>query len=235
MMFSSRSDEKLDSTHHAYTQKGQALYLVFESSLLLLFSLCSHCNSHASVRKVVIGSFLRIIQTCSTCSRRRTWESQPYIGNTPAGNILTSAAILYSGTLPSKAFKMFQVLNLCMMSRKTFFRHQRKYLQPAVSRVWKRSQELLLTALKDKGSSLVLGGDGRSDSPGHSAKYGSYSVLELTCNKIVDFKLVQVSNFLVCMFSIAATMHVPSFVHRAMRLVAATIWRKKVLIVCWSF
>ena len=38
----------------------------------------------------------------------------------------------------------------------------------------------------------MLGGDGWSDSLGHSAKYGSYSILELTCNKIVDFKLVQV-------------------------------------------
>ena len=39
----------------------------------------------------------------------------------------------------------------------------------------------------------MVAGDGRLDSPGHSAKYGSYSLLELTCNKIVDFKLVQVS------------------------------------------
>ena len=200
-MLSFRFDETQDSTDHASTQKGQTLYLVFESALLLLFSLCLHCKSHTSVKKVVIGSYLRIIQTCSKCYRRRTWESQPYIGNIPAGNILTSAAILYSGTLPSKALKMFQILNLSTITRKTFFRHQRQYLQPAVSSVWKRSQELLLTTLKDKGSSLVLGGDGRSDSPGHSAKYGSYSVLELTCNKIVDFKLVQVSIILVCIYS----------------------------------
>ena len=158
-----------------------------------------------------MAHFYRSSRRASTCSRRRTWESQPYIGNTPAGNILTSAAILYSGTLPSKAFRMFRVLDLCMMSQKTFFRHQRKYLQPAVSCVWKHSQELILTTLKDKGSSLVLGGDGRSDSPGHSAKYGSYSVLELTCNKIVDFKLVQVSIFCVCMFNVAATMQCTLF------------------------
>ena len=104
-----------------------------------------------------------------------------------AGNILTSTAILYSRTLPSEAFKMFEILNFTVITRKAFFCHQRKYLQPTVSSVWKLSQELLLTTLKDKGSSLVLGGDGWSDIPGHSAKYGSYSILELTCNKIVDF------------------------------------------------
>ena len=45
---------------------------------------------------------------------------------------------------------------------------------------------------KQQGKPLILAGDGRADSPGHSAKYGSYTVIDLTCNKVVDFKLVQV-------------------------------------------
>lgn len=166
--------------------------MVFESALLLLFSSCVYCSSLTTVKKVVLGSFLRIIQTCSRCGRKNSWESQPYIGKIPAGNILTSAAILYSGALPSKALQMFKILNLATITRKTFFRHQSRYLQPAIHSVWKHSQELLLRSLKEEGNPLVLAGDGRSDSPGHSAKYGSYSILELTCNKIVDFKLVQV-------------------------------------------
>ena len=121
MMLFFRSDKTPNSTDHPYTWKGQTLYLVFESALLLLFSSCIHCSSHTSVKKVVIGSFLQIIQTCSNCSKRRTWESQPHIGKIPAGNILTSAAILYSGALPSIALKMFQILKLSMITRKTFF------------------------------------------------------------------------------------------------------------------
>ena len=38
----------------------------------------------------------------------------------------------------------------------------------------------------------MLGGDRRADSPGHSAKYGSYYVLELNHNIILDIQLVQV-------------------------------------------
>ena len=192
MILSFRSDETPDSTDKPYKHKGQNLYLVFESALLLLFSLCIHCSGHTRVKDIVIGSFLQIIQTCSRYHKIRVWESQPYIGKIPAGNILTSAAILYSGALPSKALKMFRILNLSTITRKTFFRHQSQYLQPAVNSIWKASQELLLRSLKEKGDPLVLAGDGRSDSPGHSAKYGSYSILELTCNKIFDFKLVQV-------------------------------------------
>ena len=39
----------------------------------------------------------------------------------------------------------------------------------------------------------MLAGDGRCDSPGHNAKYGTYGLMEVTTEKIVDFSLVQVS------------------------------------------
>lgn len=39
----------------------------------------------------------------------------------------------------------------------------------------------------------MLAGDGRCDSPGYRAKYGTYSVMEVTTEKIVDLCLVQVS------------------------------------------
>lgn len=39
---------------------------------------------------------------------------------------------------------------------------------------------------------LIIGGDGRADSPGHSAKYGTYSVLYLRSGKVMDVQLVQV-------------------------------------------
>ena len=183
-----RSDESTSS----HSPRGQTLYLVFESALLSLFSLCIYCGSLTSISKVVIGSFLKITQTCSRCSRRRVWESQPYVGKIPAGNILTSASILYAGALPIQVLKMFRYMNLATITRKTFFRHQNKFLQPAVLSVWNHHHELLISSLNEKGDKLITAGDGRSDSPGHSAKYGSYSLLKLTVNKIVDFKLIQV-------------------------------------------
>ena len=39
---------------------------------------------------------------------------------------------------------------------------------------------------------VVLGGDGRCDSPGYSAKYCSYSLMNLANNKIIDVQLIQV-------------------------------------------
>ena len=69
---------------------------------------------------------------------------------------------------------------------------------------------------------LQLAGDGRADSPGHSAKYGSYSVIDPTCNKVLDFKLVQVYQF--------RTLNHNDIVVslRAMKWVVVITWRKKV-------
>ena len=111
-----------------------------------------------------------------------------------------SAAILYAGALPTKALRMFSILNCASISKKTFFRHQRQILQPAVSSVWKQSQASLIDFMKECDHRLVLSGDGRADSPGHSAKYGSYTMLELSCNKVIHFSLVQVSLSLLYMY-----------------------------------
>ena len=40
---------------------------------------------------------------------------------------------------------------------------------------------------------MVAGGDGRCDSPGHSAKYGTYSIVDTVSSKVLDFSLVQVT------------------------------------------
>ena len=42
-------------------------------------------------------------------------------------------------------------------------------------------------------SPLAIGGDGRADSPGHSAKYGSYGIIDLSTNKVLHIELVQVN------------------------------------------
>ena len=39
---------------------------------------------------------------------------------------------------------------------------------------------------------MTLAGDGRCDSPGHSAKYGTYTMLDVQSDKVVDFKVVSV-------------------------------------------
>lgn len=166
---------------------------MFESALFLLFSVCRHCCAYSvNVSKETVGSFVRITQTCSSCKQIFVWDSQPFIGRIPAGNILTSAAILFSGALPSQSLRIFDFLKCHNITLTTFFRHQRRLLQPAVSKIWEQQQLSFISRMKNLKKKLILSGDGRADSPGHSAKYGCYTVVEMTCNKVVDYKLVQV-------------------------------------------
>ena len=103
----------------------------------------------------------------------------------PAENISLSAAILYAGALPTKALRISHFLKCCSVSTRTFFRYQREYLWPAISTVWNSEQQALLTSLREKNTNFNLSGDGRADGSGHSAKYGSYTAIEMSCNKVV--------------------------------------------------
>ena len=175
------------------SKESSSCYIVFESALLLLFATCRNCLSKSvEVKKKINGSLLCVTQTCSRCNSYWMWDSQPTTGNIPAGNISLSAAILFAGALPTKALRIFNILNCCCISPGTFFRHQRQYLQPTISATWKSEQIVLVTTLRDQKKKLALSGVGRADSPGHSAKYGSYTVIEMSCNKVLDYKLVQV-------------------------------------------
>ncbi|XP_062591608.1 uncharacterized protein LOC134253115 isoform X1 [Saccostrea cucullata] len=45
--------------------------------------------------------------------------------------------------------------------------------------------------IKSKDHAVKLGGDARCCSPGHTAKFGSYSVMDLSTSKVLDIQLVQ--------------------------------------------
>lgn len=118
------------SSSLAASSDSRSYYLVFESALLVLFSICHFCASKSvDISKVVTGSYLHITQKCLRCRKKWMWESQPMIGNVPAGNIYTSAAILFAGALPAQALR---ILKCYTISTNTFFRHQKQYLQPAI-------------------------------------------------------------------------------------------------------
>ena len=58
--------------------------------------------------------------------------------------------------------------------------------------VWKSLQT---AQCRGCGAALSIGGDGRADNPGHSAKYGSYSIIDFDAIKIIHMELVQVKQY----------------------------------------
>nr|XP_022335990.1 uncharacterized protein LOC111132471 [Crassostrea virginica] len=107
------------------------------------------------------------------------------------GNLIMSAEILFSGALPSKVLRMYKFCKIACISNSTFMNHQKYYLFPSISHVWSNFQHDYFNDVKLDGRAVVLGGDGRADTPGHSAKSGCYSVVDLDEGIVADIQLVQ--------------------------------------------
>ena len=100
------------------------------------------------------------------------WTSQPHSGTMPYGNLLTAAAIMFSGRSATWILNMMKHLKLACFTERTYFRLKQFYLIPSIQELYNLKQNMLLSRLKN---STRVAGDGRCCSPGHTAKYGSYS------------------------------------------------------------
>lgn len=162
--------------------------VVFEDDLLKLFTICRRCQMCKTAKVTQrMGTFVSILQECG-CGYGYRWSSQPFVGDIPTGNLLLSASILFSGSQPTNVLRLLSHMNLQCYSVNTFFTHQRHFMLPAVESVLNSSAGLLCQFAKERGGDVCLAGDGRSDSPGHSAKYGSYTVMYLEACNVLDIK-----------------------------------------------
>ena len=115
------------------------------------------------------------------------------LGRYLLGNVLLSYGILVAGATVKKVLLVLQNMGLRAYSCRTFFCHQRKFLLPVILAYWKTYQENLFNEVR-KLKETAWSGDGRFDSMGHSAKYGTYSMFCNALSKIVHFEVVQVSS-----------------------------------------
>ncbi|XP_077561432.1 uncharacterized protein LOC144177721 isoform X2 [Haemaphysalis longicornis] len=147
-------------------------FIVFESKLRQLFASCQHCQEPCQVLfKVEEGSMLRVESTCRV-GHTIIWESQPFLNQKPAGNALLAAAILFAGCSVAPCLRALQSINVQAISETTYYTYQKRYLVPAVFKLFQEKQDELVQSVV--GTAVDLAGDGRCDSPGHSAKYCTY-------------------------------------------------------------
>ena len=169
--------------------------MVFYSMLLSLFSMfCFKCREHTpTVEAYKTGTMVTFVQNCPNCGDEAfKWSSQPLVlGKYPAGNIFLSFGILMAGASVSKVLLVFRHMGVFAIRSRTFFTHQSKILIPAILQHWEAYRENLVKKVKGM-EDIVWSGDGRFDSMGHSAKYGTYSMFCSPINKIVHFELLQV-------------------------------------------
>ncbi|XP_061179861.1 uncharacterized protein LOC133188445 [Saccostrea echinata] len=178
---------RLDETDNPSEEK---YYVVSESALSQLLSVCNACNGKSvPLVEYSKGSMISTVPTCENGHINR-WQSQSTHKKMPWFNLHLASAMLLSGNSISKVLMLFNHLKVLVPSSHTISRLQSCYSIPAVIEEFYLQQAEYFDDLRQK-PHVVLGGDGRCDSPGYSAKYCSYSLMDLETNKIIDVQLVQ--------------------------------------------
>ena len=173
-------------------------YIVFEENLDELHRFCKECGSPVTeTSRFVSGSLVGYRISCHA-GHSYVWRSQPHQHELPLGNLMIAAAILIIGCTFAKIGAFASALNLQLFGKSVFNRIQRFHLLPVVQEAWAQERARVVAAIRPLGR-IVLGEDARCDSPGHTAKYGSYTLMHTDSSghqgtrKIVSMKLVQVS------------------------------------------
>ena len=86
-----------------------------------------------------------------------------------------------------------KLINLKFIAKGTYFNIREQYVFAIVRTTWQQQQQEICSELKDREGGAVLAADGRCDSPGHSAKYCTYTFLDVTSQKVIDFNVISVS------------------------------------------
>ena len=184
-------------------------FIIFERNLdLLLWAV--RCQQPECVAPVISvnkshlkGMLLHVRGTCLNGHVAFDWESQPKVGDMPAGHLIGAAALLFSGNQFAPVCSMAAFMNLAFFGKTSYFAIQKSYLVPVVMTRWKEEEtalaEELLTRV-DNGEEIRIAGDGQCDSPGYSAKYCTYSLMDQQSGKVVTLNVQQVSE---CTSSVA--------------------------------
>ncbi|KAK7883964.1 hypothetical protein WMY93_027087 [Mugilogobius chulae] len=137
------------------------------------------------------------------------WNSQPVFKfGMQSGDFMLSTNILLSGNNYSKVALMFKYMNMGMVTKSTYFRIQDEYCVDAIKGYWEDKRAAVIAEINDKGPVVALG-DGRMDSPGFSAQYCTYTLLDNDTKKIMS---IQQKDKRECR-RISTTMEKEAFIH----------------------
>lgn len=168
-------------------------FIVYGSALQNLFGVisCNTCGLKAIPSDTFVkGTLLGVNFVCEG-GHNFLWKSQPESKNIPIGNIIMCASILFSGGSYTNINTISSYMNLQFIGRATYHRIQNNILFGNIDKAWRDHQQQLFNDIGNRHVSLA--GDGRCDSPGYCAKYGTYTMMDINTNKIVDFYIAQSS------------------------------------------
>ena len=180
-----------DDRPHDHCQMRK--FIVFEENIRELLRFCKECGSPVtSLSSFEVGSMVGFKVSCHS-GHSYVWHSQPLINKQPVGNLLIAASIMFSGSTYSHVSTFARILNLSIFSKTIYNKIQKNHLLPVIKDTWKEEQKKAIVKVKDS-TKVILAGDGRCDSPGYSAKYGSYTLMHCDGQSIQGTRLIVALN-----------------------------------------
>ena len=149
------------------------------------------CGKDLKFNETLHGTIVKLRWSC-TEGHFGMWVSseiatQSRYSDVYVNDLLITACIVLSGNSYSKFVQFADFLGLAVPDQTVFCRNQRLFITPVVLDMWHSMKAKVLEVLGAY-SSIVLGGDGRNDSPGFSARYCVYVLMDLVSNVIVDIE-----------------------------------------------
>ena len=146
----------------------------------------------AMIRNLAIKRSQLIVRIKFQESHETEWKSQPNCIHYSVGNLTSPDSVLFSANTYQRLARFFDLAGIQWISKTSFYATQNHYVYGIVNRNYIETSKAILEDMK-QAKSIDLSGDGRCDSPGHNAKYLTYSFMDKSTNKIGTFSITQVT------------------------------------------
>ncbi|XP_064639563.1 uncharacterized protein LOC135495074 isoform X3 [Lineus longissimus] len=109
-------DENVSGKHYDFdneyeqpSPQYERKFIVFESSLRLLFMFCQVCRAPCRVALRTLGTAVMVMAICEN-QHQQEWTSQPFKGQLPIGNLLLAAGVKKKMDNIAKKYKLCRIL-----------------------------------------------------------------------------------------------------------------------------
>lgn len=191
----------VEADSEAYKLSQQQRVLVSAKKLKeLKGSKCYHTLDNGSICLGILSFTIDLKGTVAqlrwSCPNKHNgmWVSSEVIGKSHhqdiyLNDLLIGACVLLSGNNYSKFQLLCKFLSLAVPDRSVFCRNQRLFYLPVILTMWHDMKSKLLETLNPY-KEIIIGGDGRNDSPGFSARFCVYVAMDLFTKLVIDMEIL---------------------------------------------
>lgn len=192
------SDDYLEEDEEIVYQDKNAITSKFQWAfvsiplLLSLFDLCPKCGSHCNIINVRTKGFaLTVEYKCrGILPHHEIWRNSPFTKRYFDINLMLPAMATMCGLGYTLLENLMIGLKIPYIASTSYYNNIKVNLYPVVVAKWTAMRDNLIQCLMSE-ETCDVAGDGHFDSPGWTAKFCTYSIMDMASGAIIDFFVSQ--------------------------------------------